>query len=101
MKAKMAVTPRSCCDKKKEVNGLVFEQKSCCDHLQIVQDNILNGPSFDADQLDVITFDFINDFEEIQFTQSKKHYFFSKVGIPPPPDILHQHSPENLQVFII
>lgn len=100
MEAKMAA-PRSCCDLKKEVSGLSFKPKSCCDNVQVVQDDILNKPSVDIDQTSLVAYDFVNNFEGVNVKLDQISFLTEKVEIPPPPNIYCQHTPENLQVFII
>ena len=94
-------TPRSCCDVKKDQSGLVFKQKSCCENVQLVQDNLLDKPSIDLDNTSINSIDFIHNFEETTVNLKQVNLVIEKVEIPPPPNIQSQHSQENLQVFVI
>ncbi len=98
--AKMSAT-RSCCDVKNNHAGLIFKQKSCCDNVQVKQDNVLQKPSLNIDQSSLISHNFINDFEELNINLEQTIQVIVKVEIPPPPNIYHKHSQENLQVFVI
>lgn len=100
MEAEMPA-PRSCCDVKKDQSGLVFKQKSCCDNVQVIQDNVLQKPSLDIHQSNFVSLNFINDFEELNVNLDQAIQVIEKVEIPPPPNIYREHSQENLQVFII
>ena len=91
--------PPSCCDAKKSQKGLIFKQKSCCDNVQVIQDNVLNKT--DVDQSISTPISFINDFEILEVKLNKVNPTVEKVEIPPPPNIVYQHSQENLQVFQI
>ncbi|MDG1330912.1 MAG: hypothetical protein P8P74_01170 [Crocinitomicaceae bacterium] len=98
--AEMAA-PRSCCDVKKKFSGLSFKQKSCCESVQLVQDNLLNKPSVDIDQSVWVQFDFTNLVHELHVPALKEFNEHPKVEIPPPPNVVYQSSLEHLQVFII
>lgn len=99
MKAKMDA-PLSCCDVKKEIKGLSIQQKSCCDNVTVLQDNVLVKPSVDFDHF-IMTVDLINGFETVEFNLLQAKYTEEKVEIPPPPNIHSEHSQEKLQVYMI
>lgn len=94
-------SPRSCCDVKKKYAGYVFKQKSCCDNILLVQDNVLQKPSIDLQKASSLSLNFINNFTGLELKIIRAIHVVSKVEIPPPPNILQQHSQESLQVFII
>ncbi|MFK7783541.1 MAG: hypothetical protein AB8B56_00420 [Crocinitomicaceae bacterium] len=99
MEAQMSA-PMSCCDVKNESKGLVIREKSCCDNITVLQDNVLVKPSIDFDNFN-IDIDLFSDFKKVQFKLLQTNHTAEKVEIPPPPNIHFQHTQEKLQVFII
>jgi len=93
-------TQRSCCDVK-QTSELSFRQKSCCDNVQITQDQVFANASIDIEHADFPILDLSTDFFPVSFQLTTLDSEIQNVEIPPPPNIRDQHSPENLQVFII
>lgn len=91
----------SCCDPKNDPSDLGFMQKSCCDHVQVIQDNVYDKPGIDLNQTPSTSIDFNDDFPKIDVKFIHVVAVLDKMEIPPPPIISQQLSPEKLQVFII
>lgn len=100
IEAQMA-EPKSCCDQKREVKGIAFRKKSCCDNVQLLQDYQLNHPSHDLVDVDFFQVDVWLDFASIVVPTKMAIVGLNQEEIPDPPDVLIQHSQEKLQVFII
>lgn len=96
-----AKAPLSCCDLLKKRTGLNFDQKSCCDNVQVVQDNVLLKPSLDVEQSVEVLLDITNVLSANAFILHAVHFVGERVEIPPPPNIAYHLTPETLQVFII
>lgn len=91
----------SCCDAKKDLQELVIKQKSCCDNVQMIQDNLWHKPSLDLDGTAYFTVDFVLNNECLTFKIQPLFEEITKVEIPPPPTVRYWHTQEHLQVFII
>lgn len=96
-----AATMPSCCDRKKEIIGVAFKQKSCCDSVQLLQDQLLNHPDVDNVKFLSIQTDIINDSFVINIPTTNQYVELPQEEIPDPPEIASQHTQEKLQVFII
>lgn len=92
---------RSCCDVKTERDGLVIKEKSCCDNVQVVQDNLLDKQGIDLLAVNHFAVDVILNSDFLDFMIEHKTAIVSKVEIPPPPILIYRHTQEQLQVFLI
>jgi hypothetical protein len=90
-----------CCQKKRTQSGVTISQKSCCENLQLFQDDVVdkasNDHSFQVTQTVVA---------DAYFCMATLVYLdfgteIKNVEIPPPPILLRQHSQELLQVYQI
>lgn len=90
-----------CCQKKRTQSGVTFSQKSCCENLQLLQDDVAdkasNDLSFHVNQ-SVIAEAYVFTVEPVYMDFSTE---IENDEIPPPPILLRQHSQEVLQVYQI
>ncbi len=91
----------TCCHQKKEIRGVAFKQKPCCDSVQLLQDQLLNHPDVDNDKFLSLQKDIIKESFVINIPTRNQYVELPQEEIPDPPEITNQHTQETLQVFII